>query len=101
MGVAHALDYLVNDSLLAGNFSAIGFIGNTAWVSVAIGAAVALHKANTGKWAVIAAALSSILVVHTAPAAIGLVALAIAAALRERQRTHSETVTGRAPLATA
>lgn len=98
-GVARALDYLVSDSQLAGNISAIGLIGNAAWLAVAIGAAVALHKAGTGKWAVIAASVSAIFVVHTAPAAIGLVAFAIAGVLRERQKAYSDAVAGRATLA--
>jgi hypothetical protein len=88
-GLARALDYLVSDSRLAGNISAIGLIGNVAWVTVAIGAAICLHRAGTGKWAVIAACLSVLFVLHTAPAGIGLVALAIAGVLRERQRAHS------------
>jgi hypothetical protein len=98
-GVARALDYLVSDSQLAGNISAIGLISNAAWVAVAIGAAVALHKAGTGKVAVIAAVLSAVFVVHTAPAAVGLVALAVAGVLRERHRAYSEPVAGRAALA--
>jgi hypothetical protein len=85
----------VGDSQLAGNISAVGLIGNAAWLAVAIGAAVALHKAGTGKLAVIAACLSVVFVVHTAPAAIGLVALAIAGVLRERHRAKSETLPGR------
>ena len=85
-GLARGLDYLVSDSLLAGNISAIGLIANVAWVTVAIGAAVCLHRAGAGKWAVIAVCVSVLFVVHTAPAAIGLVALAIAGVLRERQR---------------
>jgi hypothetical protein len=89
----------VSDSQLAGNFSAIGLIGNAAWLVVAIRAAVALHTAGAGKWAVIAAVLSSIFVVHTAPAAVGLVAFAIAGVLRERQRAHARPVTGREPRA--
>jgi hypothetical protein len=97
-GVARALDYLVSDSLLAGNISVVGLIANAAWVAVAIGAAVALHKAGAGRWAVIAACVSVVFVVHTAPAAIGLVALAIAGVLRERQRAYSQTVTGGAPV---
>jgi hypothetical protein len=58
-GVTRALGYLVSDSLLAGNISAVGLIGNAAWLAVAIGTAVALHKAGAGKWAVIAACLSA------------------------------------------
>ncbi len=98
-GVARALDYLVSGSLLAGNISAVGLVGNAAWLAVAIGAAVALHKAGARKWAVMAACLSAVFVVHTAPAAVGLVALAIAGVLRERQRRDAETVAGRAPVA--
>lgn len=91
-GVARALDYLVSDSVLAGNISAIGLAGNAAWIAVAIGAAVALHKAGVGKWAVIAACLSTLFVIHTAPAGIGLVALAIAGVLRELRRSESASV---------
>jgi hypothetical protein len=97
-GLASALDYLVSDSRLAGNISAIGLIGNVAWVTVAIGSAVCLHRACTGKWAVIAACGSVLFVMHTAPAAIGLVAFAIAAGLRERQRPHQEPTADRATL---
>jgi hypothetical protein len=97
-GVARALDYLVSDNLLAGNISAVGLIGNAAWVTVAIGAAVALHRAGAGKWVVIAMCVSIVFVVHTAPAAIGLVAFAVAGILRERQRAQG-AVAGRAALA--
>ena len=97
-GVARALDYLVSDSLLAGNVSAIGLISNAAWIAVAIGAAVALHKAGTGKWAVIAACVSVLFVLHTAPAAVGLVAFAAAGVLRERQRASSGKVAGQAAI---
>ena len=91
-GVARAVDYLVSDSLLAGNISAIGLAGNVAWVTVAIASAVALSKAGVGKAAVIAACLSSLFVIHTAPAGIGLVAFAFALFLREQRRTESGTV---------
>ena len=95
-GVARALEYLVSDSRLAGNVSAIGLLGNAAWLAVALGAAVALRKAGAGKAAVIAACLSTLFVIHTAPAGIGLLALAVAGVLRERQRADGETVAGRA-----
>jgi hypothetical protein len=85
-GVARALDYLVSDSLLAGNISAIGLIGNAAWIAAAIGGAVALNKAGAGKAAVIAMSLSSLFVIHTAPAGVGLVALAVAGILSEWRR---------------
>ena len=90
-GLARALDYLVSDSRLAGNISVIGLIGNVAWVTVAIGAAICLHRAGTGRWAVIAACVSALFVLHTAPAGIGLVALAIAGVLRERQKADSRS----------
>jgi hypothetical protein len=98
-GVARALDYLVSDSLLAGNISAVGLVANAAWVAVAIGAAVALHRAGAGKWVVIAMCVSIVFVVHTAPAGIGLVAFAVAGILRERQRAQGGAVAGRAALA--
>jgi hypothetical protein len=91
-GVARGLDYLVSDTLLAGNISAIGLIGNCAWFAVAIGGAVALSKAGAGKGAVIAMALSTVFVMHTAPAAIGLIAFAIAGVLLERRRSERGTV---------
>jgi hypothetical protein len=97
-GVARALDYIVSDSLLAGNISAVGLVANAAWVAVAIGAAVALHRAGAGKWVVIAMCISIVFVVHTAPAGIGLVAFAVAGILRERQRAQG-AVAGRAALA--
>jgi hypothetical protein len=95
-GVARALDYLVSDSLLAGNISVVGLVANAAWLTVAIGAAVALHRAGAGKWVVIAMCVSTVFVVHTAPAAIGLTAFAVAGVLRERQRAYPEATVGRA-----
>lgn len=97
-GVARALDYLVSDSQLAGNVSAIGLIASAAWLTVAIAAAVALHKAGAGKWVVIAALLSVVFVAHSAPAAFGLAALAVAGVMRERQRARPETPRARAAL---
>jgi hypothetical protein len=91
-GVSRALDYLVNDSLVAGNVSAIGLMGNVGWFAVAIGGAVALSKAGAGKGAVIAMSLSTLFVLHTAPAAIGLAAFAIAVVLRERRTIESSHV---------
>ena len=88
-GFAAAIDFLVNDSLLAGNYSFIGFVAGASWFVVAIAAAVALHKAGAGKAVVAAACLSIVVAVHTAPAAIGYLALFVAGVLRERQRTKS------------
>jgi hypothetical protein len=88
-GVARALDFLVEDSQLAGAVSAIWVVAAASWAVVAIAAAVALHKAGAGKAAVAAACLSIVFAVHVAPAAIGLAALVVAGVLRERQRTKA------------
>jgi hypothetical protein len=88
-GYAQAIDFLVSDSLLAGNISAVWFVAAASWVVVAIAAAVALHKNGAGKAVVASACLSAVFAVHIAPAAIGLVALFLAGVLRERQRTKS------------
>jgi hypothetical protein len=84
--VARALDYLVTDSLLAGNISFLGLVAGGAWLTTALSAALALHKARAGRAVVIATCLSTIFAVHVAPAAAGLAALTVAALLRERQR---------------
>jgi hypothetical protein len=86
-GYAQAIEFIVEDSLLAGNYSFIGFVAGASWFVVAIAAAVALHKAGAGKAVVAAACLSIVVAVHTAPAAIGYLALFLAGVLRERQRT--------------
>jgi hypothetical protein len=57
---------------------------------VAIAAAVALHKAGAGMAVVVAACLSVVVAAHSAPAAIGFVALFLAGVLREHQRTKSD-----------
>jgi hypothetical protein len=87
--VVSAIDFVVNDSQLAGNVSVLWVVATVAWVTVAIGAAVALHKAGAGKAVVAAAGLSLGLAVHVAPAAIGLLALFVAGLLRERQKAKS------------
>jgi hypothetical protein len=87
--VAGAIDFVVNDSQLAGNVSAVWVVASLSWVTVAIAAAIALHKAGAGKTVVTAACLSTVFVVHVAPAAIGLVALFLAGVLRRPRRTES------------
>lgn len=87
--VGRAIDFLVADSQLAGNISAIGLVAGAAWLTVAIAAAIALHKARAGRAVVVATSLSVLVAVHTAPAAIGFLALFLAGILRERQRTTS------------
>jgi hypothetical protein len=88
-GYAAAIEFIVEDSILAGNYSFVGFVAGGAWFVVAIAAAVALHKASAGKAVVAAASLSIVVAVHTAPAAIGFLALFIAGVLRERERARS------------
>ena len=87
--VAGSLDFLVEDSLLAGNYSALGLIAGGGWLAVAIAAAVALHQGGSGKAVVAAAALSTVFAAHIAPAAIGLLALFVAVLLRERAKADS------------
>jgi hypothetical protein len=87
--VARAIESVVEDSQLAGNISAIALVAGASWLIVAIAAAVALHKAGSGKGVVVATCLSVVVVAHSAPAAIGFVALVLAGVLRERQRTKS------------
>ena len=85
--VAGAIDFVVSDSRLAGNVSFVWFVATASWVIVAIATAIALHQAGAGRAVVAAACLSTVLAVHEAPAAIGLLALAVAGVLRERQIT--------------
>jgi hypothetical protein len=86
--VGRAIDYLVEDSRLAGDASAFQMLAGAAWLTVAIAAAVALHKAGAGKAIVAAALVSTLFSIHVAPAAIGLLALTVAGVLRERQRMN-------------
>jgi hypothetical protein len=88
-GYAQAIEFIVEDSILAGNYSFVGFVAGASWFVVAIAAAVALHKAGAGKAVVAAACLSIVVAVHVAPAAIGFLALFIAGVLRERERARS------------
>jgi hypothetical protein len=90
-GIAAAIDYLVEDSLLAGDVSFIGLVAGAAWLTVSIAAAVALHQAGAGRAIVVATAVSTVFAMHTIPAAIGLIALCVAAILRDRRRTTPAT----------
>ena len=85
--VARAIEFVVEDSQLAGNISAIGLVAGASWLTVAIAAAVALHQAGAGKAVVAATCLSVVVAAHSAPAAIGFAALFLAGVLRERPRT--------------
>ena len=90
--IADALDYLVLDSRLAGDISAIQLVAGAAWLTVAIGAAIALHQARAGTAIIALTALSVLFSMHMAPAAIGLLALTAAGAIRERQRASTTAV---------
>jgi hypothetical protein len=84
-----AIDFVANDSQLAGNISAVWVVATVSWVVVAIAAAIELHRAGAGKAVVAMACVSTVFAAHVAPAAIGLLALVVAGVLRERQRTKS------------
>jgi hypothetical protein len=73
--------------LLAGDISVLAMIAGGAWLTVAIAAAVALHHARAGRTVIVLACVSTVFTMHVAPAAIGLLALTAAVAIRERQRS--------------
>lgn len=83
--VASAIDYLVQDSRLAGDISALQMIAGAAWFTVAIGATFALYQANASTAIVLCAGVAAVFAIHMAPAAIGLLALAGAVILRGRE----------------
>jgi hypothetical protein len=87
-GVVRAIDYLFDDSVLAGGgFSVLGNLGQGSWMVVAIAAAVALHKAHAPRAAVVAMSVSVLFAAHGGiVAAIGLVALFVAGRLTLRWR---------------
>ena len=92
IAIADALDYLVLDSRLAGDISAIQMVAGAAWLTVAIAGAIALHRARAGTAVVALTAISVVFSAHMAPAAIGLLALTAAVVLRERQRAAAPTL---------
>jgi hypothetical protein len=96
-GIVRAIDFLFDDSQLAGGgFSVLGNLGHGSWVVVAIAAAVALHQARAPRAAVIAMLLSVLFAAHSGiGAAIGLVALFVAGRLILRWRS-AETTPSRA-----
>jgi hypothetical protein len=85
-GFAQAIDFLVEDSLIAGDISAFSLIAGGAWLVCSIAAAIALYKAGAGRNVIVAACFSTAVAAHTAPAAIGFLALFVAGMLREGQR---------------
>lgn len=92
-GVVDAIDYLFDDSVLAGGgFSVLGNLGQGSWMVVAIAAAVALHKAHAPRAAVIAMSLSVLFAAHGGiVAALGLVALLVAGHLILKWRSAATT----------
>ena len=67
-------------------------VAGAAWLTVAIGAAIALHQAGAGNAVVALTAVSVVFSMHMAPAAIGLLALTAAVVLREHQRASTTAV---------
>src|SRR5688572_8490128 len=88
-GVISAVNFLFNDSQLAGGgFSVLGNIGHFSWVVLAIAATVALYKAGSSRLVVGAMLLSVLFASHAGPgAAAGLVALFVAEFLTFRKRS--------------
>jgi len=79
-----ALDYrrsairvLFDDSRLVGNTSVVAYAASLAWLAVAVGGAVALHRAGADRWTVRLMAASLVLAIgHPAPfGTLGLLAL--------------------------
>jgi hypothetical protein len=82
-GVIAAIDYLFDDSKLAGGgFSVLGNLGHGAWMVVAIAGAVAFHQAGARRAVVVGMLLSVAFAAHSGiGAAIGLVSLFVTARL--------------------
>jgi hypothetical protein len=91
-GIAAAIEFLVEDSALAGNASVLAMVAGAAWLTTALAAAVALYKAGAGRGVVVAMCISTVFAAHTVPAAIGLFALVFAVGVRERQRRENASV---------
>ena len=85
-GVVSAIDFLLDDSQLAGGgFSALGNLGHFSWVIVAIAASVALYRAGAPR---AATSISVLFASHAGlGAAAGLVALFVAELLALRGRS--------------
>jgi hypothetical protein len=94
-GFAAAIDFLFNDSLLiGGGFSVLASVGHSAWIVVAIAAAVALHKAGARRAIVVAMLLSVLLASHSGiGATIGLIGLFVAGRLVLAERSAGTTPT--------
>jgi hypothetical protein len=97
-GVVAAIEFLWNDSRLAGGgFSVLGDLGQGSWIVVAIAATVALYRARVSRVIVGATLVSVFFAAHSGPpAAIGLVGLFVAELLTFGSR-RTEAAPGRAP----
>src|SRR5918998_3714162 len=82
-GVIAAIDFLFDDSKLAGGgFSVLGNLGHGSWMVVAIAGAVAFHQAGARRGVVVGMLLSVAFAAHSGiGAAIGLVSLFVTARL--------------------
>jgi hypothetical protein len=82
-GAVAAIDYLFDDSKLAGGqFSLLGNLGHGSWMVVAVAGAVAFHRAGARRAVVVGMLLSVAFAAHSGvPAAIGLISLSVAAGL--------------------
>src|SRR5512133_333715 len=84
-GVVTAIDFLWDDSRLAGGFSVLGILGQGSWIVLAIAATVALYRAGFRRLLVGATLVSVLFAGHAGPiAAVGLVAFFGALLLRFR-----------------
>jgi hypothetical protein len=92
-GVVRAIDYLFDDSQLAGGgFSILGNLGHGSWMVVAIAAGVALHHARAPRAAVAATFLSVLFAAHSGVgAAAGLIAIFVAGRLIAGRRSAETT----------
>jgi hypothetical protein len=97
-GVVAAIEFLWNDSRLAGGgFSVLGILGQGTWVVLAIAATVALYRARASRVVVAATFVSVLFATHAGPAAaVGLVALFVAELLRFLSRSGA-TAPSQAP----
>ena len=92
-GVVSAIDFLFDDSQLAGGgFSVLGNLGHFSWVIVAIAASVALYRAGASRAVVVATSLSVLFASHAGlGAAAALVALFVAELLTLAPRGSTRT----------
>jgi len=87
--IRSAINELFNGNWLAGNLSIAGGTSAVAWLTIAIGAAVALRQAGAGRLTVTAMAVAALFANHPPPlGTAGLLALSVAAYTWDRQLRH-------------